>query len=116
LQLLEGYIHSTQLFASGVLRTDTALWRTLVWLPGVLAFYFAAWSLVVSHILHLDSSGRPARTFLASARFVNTIGILLPSSLIVAVGVLASYSEKHYKATMKEYSVIDALLAAIEGS
>ncbi|GAA5872867.1 hypothetical protein JCM8547_005722 [Rhodosporidiobolus lusitaniae] len=114
--LLIVYVWQTARYAEGHLVEDTALWRTLTWIPGVFAFWFSAWSLVCSHILHLDSSGRPARTWFASAFFVNSVGIFMPAALAVSVGILASVAHKHYHTAMDNYGVIDGSLSALSAS
>ncbi|GJN90805.1 hypothetical protein Rhopal_003819-T1 [Rhodotorula paludigena] len=92
--LLQGYIWQTAFYASGHWVPTSDLWRMTVWFPGVLAFWCATWSLVVSHLLYLESSGRPARTFLAKAWFVNFAALLLPAAQAVAIGVLAWQAHK----------------------
>ncbi|BGP16569.1 hypothetical protein JCM10213_000519 [Rhodosporidiobolus nylandii] len=114
--LLQGYVWQTVHYAKGEIVKTTALWRTLVWYPGWLAFFLAAWSLVVSHILHLDSSGRPARTFFASAIFVNFAAIVVPVGCAVSVALLGSTAHTHYKSAMGNFALIDGSLAALERS
>ncbi|GAA5975725.1 hypothetical protein JCM11641_005848 [Rhodosporidiobolus odoratus] len=114
--LLEGYIEQTRQYSTGHIVKTTALWRTLVWYPGWLAFFLAAWSLVVSHILHLDSSGRPARTFFASAVFVNSVAFLIPIGAAVSVALLGATAQKHYHRAMENFQVIDGSLGALQAT
>lgn len=65
-------------------------------------------------ILHLDSSGRPARTFLAEAWFVNAIGFAVPAGTSAAVAVLAWRAHHFYSAALSNYSTLDAALAGLE--
>lgn len=107
----------------------------VVWIPGWLAFWLAAWSLAVSRpsapflprntsnsslacadILHLDSSGRPARTFLAEAWFVNAIGFAVPAGTTAAVAVLSWRAHHFYSAALDTYSTLDSALAGLEKS
>ncbi|GAA5820518.1 hypothetical protein JCM11251_003026 [Rhodosporidiobolus azoricus] len=108
--LLQPYIWKSVRYAEGHIVEDSALWRTLVWIPGWTAFYFAAWSLCVSHILHKDSSGRPARSFIASAWFVNTLGVLVPVGLILSVALLAWQTQKHWHQAMEKFVELEAIL------
>ncbi|GAA6060926.1 hypothetical protein JCM10212_003834 [Sporobolomyces blumeae] len=112
--VLQGYLWKTIYFSRGDLVYDSALWRTSVWWAGWIAFYLAAWSLCVSHVLHLDSSGRPARSFVAQAPFMNTFGILLICGSAVSIGLLASAAHKKYHSAMTHYRDINNALYALE--
>ncbi|GAA6000070.1 hypothetical protein JCM10207_006037 [Rhodosporidiobolus poonsookiae] len=116
LGILQGYIYQTREYVIGAAVPTTALWRTLVWFPGVLAFYAATWSLVVSHILHKDSSGRPARTFFASAIFVNSVGVLVPIGAAIALALLARQAHLAYDIAMERYEYVDYGLSVVEAS
>jgi hypothetical protein len=65
-------------------------------------------------ILHLDSSGRPARTFLAEAWFVNAIGFAVPAGTSAAVAVLAWRAHHFYSVALSNYSTLDAALTGLE--
>ncbi|GAA6001472.1 uncharacterized protein JCM10292_006270 [Rhodotorula paludigena] len=114
--LLQGYIWQTAFYASGRWVPTSDLWRMTVWFPGVLAFWCATWSLVVSHLLYLESSGRPARTFLAKAWFVNFAALLLPAAQAVAIGVLAWQAHKRYSRALGYFDTIDDALASAEAA
>ncbi|GAA5983124.1 hypothetical protein JCM10908_000166 [Rhodotorula pacifica] len=110
LGVLQGYIWQTVYYNQGKWVPHSDLWREVVWIPGWTAFWFASWSLCVSHILHLDSSGRPARSFYAQAWFVNTVAILVPSVAAVVVAILAWQAHSRYWDSLEAYKAIDAAL------
>ncbi|GAA5877974.1 hypothetical protein JCM1840_000129 [Sporobolomyces johnsonii] len=114
--VLQGYLWKTVYFCRGDLVKDSALWRLLVWLAGWLSFYCAAWSLCVSHVLHLDSAGRPARSFLAQAPFMNTFFTLVPIGFIVSIACLAAAANQKYRSAMNNYSTINAALIALQAT
>ncbi|GAA5835938.1 hypothetical protein JCM5353_003094 [Sporobolomyces roseus] len=112
--ILQGYLWKSIYFSRGDLVYDSALWRTLVWWSGYLAFFLAAWSLCVSHVLHLDSSDRPAKSFLAQAPFLNTFGILIIVASATSIAILGGASHIKYHSAMENYENIDAALSALE--
>ncbi|GAA5904046.1 hypothetical protein JCM6882_003810 [Rhodosporidiobolus microsporus] len=114
--LLQPYIWKTVHFSEGHIVYDSALWRTLVWIPGVIAFFLATWSLCVSHILHKDSSGRPARTFFAQAWFVNCAGSFSIVGLIVSVAILAWQTQKHWHSAMQKFQALEDILTRYEST
>lgn len=63
-------------------------------------------------ILHLDSSGRPARSFYAQAWFVNVGAIVVPSVAAVIIAVLAWQAHRRYWNSLEAYKAIDAALAS----
>ncbi|GAA5869679.1 hypothetical protein JCM3774_003820, partial [Rhodotorula dairenensis] len=110
----QGFIWQTIFSNQGKWVPQADTWRTCVWIPGWTAFWLATWSLCVSHILHLDSSGRPARSFYAQAWFVNTAAILVPSLAAITVAILAWQSHDRYSASLEAYKALDAVLATVE--
>ncbi|GAA6008217.1 hypothetical protein JCM11491_001932 [Sporobolomyces phaffii] len=112
--VLQGYIWRSIDFSKGRLVYDSALWRTLVWYAGWISFYLAAWSLCVSHVLHLDSAGRSARSFFAQAPFMNTIGVLLIAGSATSIGVLGGASHLKYHSAMTNYEGIDTALGVLQ--
>ncbi|GAA5874517.1 hypothetical protein JCM16303_002890 [Sporobolomyces ruberrimus] len=112
--VLQGYLWKSIYFSRGDLVYDSALWRTLVWYAGWIAFYLAAWSLCVSHVLHLDSAGRPARSFIAQAPFLNTFGLLVILGSAVSIGILGGCSHIKYHSAMSNYEEIDTALNALQ--
>lgn len=63
-------------------------------------------------ILHLDSSGRPARSFFCQAWFTNTCALLAPVLLSIVVAVLAWEAHRHYHESLVAYGAIEGALAA----
>lgn len=132
--ILQGYLWKSIYFSRGDLVYDSALWRTLVWWSGYLAFFLAAWSLCVSRqlhflsssvgdgglnsllvdVLHLDSSDRPAKSFLAQAPFLNTFGILIIVASATSIAILGGASHIKYHSAMENYENIDAALNALQ--
>ncbi|POY70483.1 hypothetical protein BMF94_6551 [Rhodotorula taiwanensis] len=115
LGVLQGYIWQTIFYNQGKWVAHSDIWRMVVWIPGWTAFWLASWSLCVSHILHLDSSGRPARSFYAQAWFVNVGAIVVPSVAAVIIAVLAWQAHRRYWNSLEAYKAIDAALASYTG-
>ncbi|GAA6050344.1 hypothetical protein JCM3770_002973 [Rhodotorula araucariae] len=116
LGILQGYIVQTIRYTSGEWTPNSDIWRTCVWFPGWVAFWLAAWSLRVSHVLHLDSSGRPSRAFYSQAWFVNGGAILIPSISAVAIALLAWQTHKRFTEAMNGFAFIDRALADAEAT
>ncbi|GAA5978048.1 hypothetical protein JCM5350_007380 [Sporobolomyces pararoseus] len=112
--VLQGYLWKSIYFSRGELVYDSALWRTLVWYAGWISFYLAAWSLCVSHVLHLDSAGRPSRAFVAQAPFLNTFGLLVILGSAVSIGILGGCTHIKYHSAMTNYQDIDNALNALQ--
>ncbi|GAA5944144.1 hypothetical protein JCM3775_001079 [Rhodotorula graminis] len=112
--LLQGYIWQTVKYTSGDPVLNSDLWRMCVWWPGWLAFWLAAWSLRVSHVLHLDSSGRPSRAMYSQAWFINSGGVLVPALSATTIAILSWQAHERYVEAMKRFSLIDSTLAAAE--
>ncbi|GAA6028394.1 hypothetical protein JCM8097_007010 [Rhodosporidiobolus ruineniae] len=114
--LMLGYTWMTVQYAQGNTAWNTALWRTLVWYPGFFTWFCATWSLCVSHILHLDSSGRPARSFFASAVFLNLATILFATAAAVSTALLGSIAHHYYHRAIGNFAIIDAAIHVYEAS
>ncbi|GAA5893554.1 uncharacterized protein JCM6883_003557 [Sporobolomyces salmoneus] len=112
--VLQGYLWRSIDFSQGKLVFDSALWRTLVWWAGWVSFFLAAWSLCVSHVLHLDSAGRPSRSFVAQAPFLNTFGLLTILASSTSIGILGGASHLKYRSAMSNYKQIDTALSALQ--
>ncbi|GAA5856078.1 hypothetical protein JCM9279_006499 [Rhodotorula babjevae] len=114
--LLQGYIWQTVRYTSGDPVLNSDLWRMCVWFPGWLAFWLAAWSLRISHVLHLDSSGRSSRAMYSQAWFINGGGILVPALSAACIAILSWQAHERYVEAMERFSLIDATLAAAESN
>lgn len=94
---------------------DGILWRTLTWLAPYLGLWLATWSLVCTHVIFLDSTGKPRR-FYSSARFLNLYGVLVPILFFGAILPLGVIASQHYQAGIRSYLVLDATLEGLEQS
>ncbi|GAA5848968.1 hypothetical protein JCM3766R1_006608 [Sporobolomyces carnicolor] len=67
--------------------------NSLPWLPGVLSVCLAVWSLTTTWVLHVRAYRHGPQPWYASARFVNSFGIVLPSLVLCTLlpyGIMAS--------------------------
>lgn len=93
---------------------DVALWKTLVWLPAWIAFWSSTVSLVCTHVLHRESSGRPLRSFWTSPALLNAATFGIPCAVAASVIVLAVASHQKYGAALDAFETINQAIDVAE--
>ncbi|GAA5880892.1 hypothetical protein JCM16303_005165 [Sporobolomyces ruberrimus] len=85
---------------------------SLPWLPGVLGVCLAVWSLTTTWVLHIRAYRTESRPWYTSAKFVNSIGIVLPAFVLATLlptGIIASGNlQAGTRASKQLYTLFEA--------
>ncbi|KAM0753531.1 hypothetical protein T439DRAFT_353328 [Meredithblackwellia eburnea MCA 4105] len=109
--LMQGFIWSTIDFidANGS-PSNFPMWKTILWLPAWLAYWFSAWSLLVSHVTHKEATGDRRRWY-SSAWFLNCYGLGVCIFLILSVTITSALANNHFEKAFEAYDQLDAAFA-----
>ncbi|GAA5908456.1 uncharacterized protein JCM6883_005551 [Sporobolomyces salmoneus] len=112
LGLVEGYIFQCVKLFKREMRTSLGYWVCLVWVLGFIGGEFAAWSLAVSFLVHVEASGERggSRKIERWAKVSNYVGILSPIVYLAVILPLAITTGRTFSSTISTYLEIDSLL------
>lgn len=104
------YIYRNIQRSEGDTPSDLSLWLSLTWLPGVLGFSHAGWSLAVSHAIHVLSTQDRLPSPLLRAGFLNGLGIVTQVCMVGSTSALTYIAQQKYKQTLKTAKVLTSFV------
>ena len=72
---------------------------------------WATVALTTTHLLHLDSSGRPVKTFFARAAFINTVTFGVPACFVASTVVLGVNAQRQYRVASGAFTPLASAVA-----